>query len=141
MSAQSAYARDYYFFNKAGVSRELYLTDRIKCEELSGGVQRHRPDMTATNTQLWQNPNLSVGQAAVAAGIASFMMAFVAARERRHLLLQVERICLADKGYRRFEMDKAAYWAIEKAPDAAVRIDQWFALASAAQPAGKEMHE
>lgn len=136
-----AQARDYYFFNKQGVTRQDYLADRIICDQLAGATTHRSPDMTAANTQIWQNPNLSVGQAAAAAGIASFMLSFVAASERRRLVRQVERICLADKGYRRFEMRKDAYRVIEKSPEQAERIDRWFALASAEKPDGKEMYE
>lgn len=141
LGAAPAHARDYYFFNKQGVTRQDYLTDRIICDQLAGATTHIGPNMTAANTQIWQNPNLSVGQAAAAAGIASFMLAFVAASERRKLVRHVERICLADKGYRRFEMRKDAYRVIEKAPEPTERIDRWFALASAGKPDGKEMHE
>jgi hypothetical protein len=141
LGATPAHARDYYFFNKQGVTRQDYLADRVTCDNLAGATTHRGPDMTAANNQIWQNPNLSVGQAAAAAGIASFMLAFVAASERRRLVRQVERICLADKGYRRFEMRKEAYRAIEKSPEMSVRIDKWFALASADKPDGKEMYE
>ena len=141
LGAVPAHARDYYFFNKQGVSRQDYLADRVVCDQLAGVATHKGPDMTAANIQIWQNQNLSVGQAASAAGIASFMLAFVAASERRKLVRQVERICLADKGYRRFEMPKSAYGAIEKSSEQVERIDRWFALAAAEKPDGKEMHE
>lgn len=138
---EPAFARDYYYFNKPDVDRETYLQDRIKCDELSGGRARKSADYAGINTQIWQNRSLTAGQAAAAAGIASFFMAFAAASERRHLTLQNERICLADKGYRRFAMSKSDYQAIEKTKDDAMRIDQWFGLARSATPSGKEMPE
>lgn len=141
MLAAPVAARDYYFFNKPGVSRQDYLADRLLCDQLAGNSKVQSPDMTAANTQIWQNPGLSTGQAAAAAGITSFLLSFVQAAERRRMVRQIERICLADKGYRRFEMDKQAFQQIEKIEDAALRIDSWFQLASAAQPAGKEMPE
>lgn len=137
----AAHARDYYFFNKAGVDRESYLKDRLVCDELAGGAARKSPDMTVINAQTWQNPNLTMGQAAAAAGVASFLAGFMAASERRHLSWQIERICMADKGYRRFTMDKKAFQSIEKSADAASRVDQWFALASSNRPEAKEMPE
>lgn len=137
----AAYARDYYYFNKAAVDRQTYLQDRLVCDELAGGAARRSPDMTVANTQIFQNPNLTMGQAAAAAGIASALAGFMAASERRHLSWQIERICMADKGYRRWTMDKSAFQLIEKSTDDATRIDQWFALASSDHPAGKEMPE
>lgn len=137
----TAAARDYYYFNKPGVDRQAYLADRIACEELAGGAQFRRPDMTVVQQQTWANPNLTTGQAAAAAGIGALVLAFTAAAERRRLTWQVERICLADKGYRRFEMHKQAFKAIERTKDVAARIDSWFALATTSNPQGKEMYE
>lgn len=134
-------ARDYYFFNKPGVTRQDYLSDRLLCDQLAGSSTALRPDMTAATRQIWQNPNLSTGQAAAAAGITSFMLSFVQAAERRRMVRQIERICLADKGYRRFEMNKDAYKVIENVDDDALRIDGWFQLASSIEPLGKEMPE
>ncbi len=140
MAAPSA-ARDYYFFNKPGVTRQDYLAHRQRCDQLSGGSTRQGPDMTAANAQIWQNPNLSTGQAAAAAGITSFILSFVQAAEQRRMVRQIERICLADMGYRRFEMDKKGFQAIENIKDESARIDSWFHLASSVQSAGKEMPE
>jgi hypothetical protein len=137
----SAHAREYYFFNKAGVDRQTYLKDRLVCDELAGGAARRSPDMNVVNNQIWQNPNLTMGQAAAAAGVASFLAGFMAASERRHLSWQIERICMADKGYRRFTMDKKAFQSIQKSADDAARIDQWFALASNNRPEAEEMPE
>jgi hypothetical protein len=138
---ETACARDYYFFNKPSVSRQDYLADRLACDQLAGGSAVRQPDMTAANTQIWQNQNLTTGQAAAASGIASLLMGFAAAKEHRLLIRQIERICLADKGYRRFEMSKKAYREIQKSKDEAERIDRWFVLASGANPEGKEMYE
>ena len=140
VSAPAA-ARDYYYFNKPAVDRQTYLEDRLTCDALAGGVARISPDTTEMNRQIWQNKNLTTGQSAAAAGIAGLMVALLAGGENRRLQWQVERICLADKGYRRFEMDKAAWKDIEKTGDVALRIDKWFALASSSAPPGKEMYE
>ena len=40
-------ARDYYFFNKPGIDRQVYLEDRLACDALAGGVARISPDTTA----------------------------------------------------------------------------------------------
>jgi hypothetical protein len=134
-------ARDYYYFNKPGVDRQAYLEDRLTCDALAGGVARVSPDTTAMNRQIWTNNNLTTGQSAAAAGIAGLLIGLLAGGENRRLQWQVERICLADKGYRRFEMDKGGWKAIEKTGDIAERIDKWFALASSSAPQGKEMYE
>ena len=139
--ASPAAARDYYYFNRPGVDRQAYLEDRLTCDALAGGVARLSPDTTAMNRQIWQNNNLTTGQSAAAAGIASLLVALMSGGENRRLQWQVERICLADKGYRRFAMDKAEWKIIDKTDDVAARIDKWFALASTDQPQGKEMYE
>ncbi|WP_428627507.1 hypothetical protein [Sphingopyxis sp.] len=136
-----ALARDYYYFNKPGVDRQTYLEDRLTCDALAGGVARISPDTTAMNQQIWQNNNLTTGQSAAAAGIASLLIGFMSGGQNRRLQWQVERICLADKGYRRFEMDKSGWKAIEQTDDQAARIDKWFTLASTGEPEGKEMYE
>lgn len=141
LAASPAAARDYYYFNKPGVDRQAYLEDRLACDALAGGVARISPDTTAMNQQIWQNNNLTAGQSAAAAGIASLLVGLMAGGESRRLQWQVERICLADKGYRRFEIDKAEWKAIEKTDDLAARIDKLFALASSNTPHGKEMYE
>lgn len=139
--AAPAAARDYYYFNKPGVERQTYLEDRLACDELAGGTLRRSTDRTLMNQQIWQNNNLTAGQSAAAAGIASLFVSLFEGAEQRRMAWQVERICLADKGYRRFEMDKAEWKAIDKVADQTARIDKWFALASSGQPQGKEMYE
>ena len=136
-----AAARDYYFFNKPGIDRQAYLEDRLTCDALAGGVARVSTNTQAIDQQIWNNRNLTMGQSAAAAGIATIMIALLDGGADRHRQWQVERICLADKGYRRFEMDKAEWKTIEKTDDVAERIDKWFALASSEAPRGKEMHE
>lgn len=141
LGASPAAARDYYYFNKPGVDRQTYLDDRLTCDALAGGVARLSPGTEAIDQQIWNNPNLTTGQSAAAAGIATVLVALLAGGESRRLQWQVERICLADKGYRRFEMDKAGWKAIDEVDDVATRIDKWFALASSNTPQGKEMYE
>lgn len=136
-----ASARTYYYFNKPRVDRQAYLEDRLACDALAGGVARISPDNMAINQQIWQNKTLSTGQSAAAAGIATLLVGLLAGSESRRLQWQVERICLADKGYRRFEMTKSEWKEIEQAKDLAIRIDRWFALASNSKPPGKEMFE
>lgn len=139
--ASPAAARDYYFFNKPGVDRQAYLDDRLVCDELAGGVARLSTNTDAIDQQIWNNQNLTMGQSAAAAGIATVLIALLDGGANRRLQWQVERICLADKGYRRLEMKKADWKVIDETEDLAARIDKWFALASGAKPQGKEMYE
>lgn len=139
--ASPAAARDYYFFNKPGVDRQTYLSDRLTCDELAGGVARVATNTDAIDQQIWNNQNLTMGQSAAAAGIATMLIALLDGGAVRALQWQVERICLADKGYRRFEMKKSDWKAIDETEDLATRIDKWFALASGDKPQGKEMYE
>ncbi len=139
--ASPAAARDYYYFNKPGVDRQAYLEDRLTCDALAGGVARISTNSDTIDQQIWNNRNLTMGQSAAAAGIATLMIALLDGGANRALQWQVERICLADKGYRRFEMDKGEWKAIDKTEDIAARIDKWFALASSNAPQGKEMFE
>jgi hypothetical protein len=141
LCAAPAAARDYYYFNKPGVDRQTYLDDRLTCDALAGGVARLSTNTDAIDRQIWNDKNLTTGQSAMAAGIATLMIALLDGGTNRRLQWQVERICLADKGYRRFEMDKAEWKAIEKTDDTAARIDKWFALAASEAPEGKEMYE
>lgn len=136
-----ATARDYYYFNKPRVDRQTYLEDRLVCDALAGGVARVSTNTDAIDQQIWNNRNLTMGQSAAAAGIATILIALLDGDGSRRLQWQVERICLADKGYRRFEMDKGEWKAIDKTEDVAARIDKWFALASGDNPQGKEMYE
>lgn len=122
------------------MDRQTYLADRLECDELAGGAARREVGWNHTQVA-WTNSNLTTGQAAVAAGLASLILSFVTAGENRRLQRQIERICLADKGYRRFEIDKAQFKTIEELDDEGEKIDRWFALATASEPTGKEMYE
>jgi len=146
VTTSPVHARDYYYFNKPGVDRQAYLEDRLECSELAGGGSAQRMEYnrqlqnTATN-QLWQDRSLTAGQAAAAAGIGGFFGAFLSGAQNRRLQWQIERICLADKGYKRFEIAKRDWKVIEKIDDEETRIDEWFALATTDEPVGEEMYE
>lgn len=141
MSASPVAARDYHYFNKPGVDRQSYLDDRLTCDALAGGVTGISTNRGTIDQQIWNNDKLTMGQSAAAAGIATVLIALLDGGANRRLQWQVERICLADKGYRRFEMDRTEWKAIDRIDDIAERIDKWFALASSDAPKGKEMYE
>lgn len=133
-------ARDYYYFNKPGVDRDTYLEDRLACDELAGGAARADYGAALVNPALYNN-NLTVGQNAVAAGLSGFLIALMGNRENRRLQWKIERICLADKGYRRFEVEKKLIREIEKIEDEGEQVDRYFELASRPDAIGEEMYE
>jgi hypothetical protein len=125
--AVPAQARGYYF-NKPGVSREAYMADVAECIELAGGV---RPGSTVAP----YSPNL------VGALAGAFFAGMSRGRERRRLIGMVERTCMADKGYSRFEVGDDVLDGIEDLPNEADRLERLFRLASEAEPVGRRMSE
>jgi hypothetical protein len=122
----AASAGEPYYFNRAGVTRDVYVADVNECAELAGGVRVAR--------QYVYTPNL---YAAAAAGLFSGLMQ---GAERRRLHAAVERICMADKGYRRLTIDKAALKSIRELEEGP-RLDRLFDLASSSTPLGPELPE
>jgi hypothetical protein len=128
-----AAARDYYYFNRPNVTREAYAADVAECAELAGGVARVKPG------PVYAAPNnpyalYGVGAAALFAGL-------IGSAEDRRAKRSVERTCMADKGYGRFEVEKPVIRQIEAIKDAGERLDRLFALASSPQPIGTRMPE
>lgn len=122
----AAHAGEPYYFNKAGVTREAYVADVGECAELAGGVR--------VRSQYIYTPNL------YAAAAAAFFSGLIKSGEERRLERAVERTCMADKGYRRLTIDKAAVKTIRNLDDKA-RLDRLFELAATATPTGKELPE
>jgi hypothetical protein len=123
----SASARGWYF-NKPGVSRDAYMADVAECIELAGGA---RPRTIYAP----YSPNI------IAAGANAFFAGMMRSAERRRMRNMVERTCMADKGYGRFEVDNAVLNEIHDLPTEAARLDRLFGLASAAAPIGERMAE
>jgi len=123
----AAEARGHYF-NKPGVSREAYMADVGECIELAGGV---RPSTPYTP----YSPNL------IAAGVNGFFSGMMRSRERRRLSSMVERTCMADKGYARYEVDDDVLDDIHDLPTLEARLDRLFALAASATPIGQRTRE
>jgi hypothetical protein len=132
-----AVARDYYYFNKPGVTRDQYVADKLECDRLTGGVQP--VDIGPVYVQ--QSPNLTAGQNALAVGIASLFAGLMGGGENRKAMRAVERTCMADKGYARYQVDKPVVREIEKIADVDARIDRYFALAATDAPVGARMKE
>ena len=132
-----AHARDYYYFNKPGVSRDDYVLAKQECDRLAGGVS----PKDIGPVYVAQNPNLTVGQNAAAAGIASLFAGLILGGENRKVMRAVERTCMADKGYGRYKVEKPFVTEIAKLKSEGERIDRYFALATTQYPAGERIKE
>jgi hypothetical protein len=126
LSAPAA-ARGYYF-NKPGVTREAYVADVAECIELAGGVRR------PAGPYLY-SPNL------LAAGLNGFFSGMMRSRERRRMVNMVERTCMADKGYARYEVDNDVIDEIHDLPTQEARADRLFGLAASSAPIGQRTRE
>ncbi len=125
--ATPAQAAEPYYFHRAGVSRETYIADVKRCQELAGGA--HAPHVPTP-----YNPNIYAN----AAG-AFFSGLFQGGADRR-IKRAVERTCMADKGYARMQVSKAEIAHVLELKDEA-RMDGLFALASSPQPIGQRIAE
>jgi hypothetical protein len=117
-----------YYFNKSGVSRETYMADVAECAELAGGVR-------TSNQAVPYTPNL------IAVGVVALFSGMARSRERRRLIGMVERTCMADKGYARFEVGDSVLDEIHDLPTEDQRLERLFGLASSAEPVGRRMSE
>lgn len=111
------------YFHKPSVAREAFQGNLSECVALAGGVGRVLP-------QTVYSPNI------YAAAAGAFLAGFMAAKERRHMIDNVLRTCMTDKGYRRVEASQAATASIKKL-DQKAREERLYTLASAPEPDGK----
>lgn len=118
---QPGFAKPFYF-HKANVEREAFVAEFSECEELASGVRAPRYHV--------YSPNI------YAAAAGSFFAGFFGSREKRHMMNNVLRTCMADKGYRRVEPSDEARKALGKLDDKE-RVDHLFSLASSPEPQGK----
>ncbi|HEY0313753.1 MAG TPA: hypothetical protein VGC56_14825 [Allosphingosinicella sp.] len=105
------------------MAREAFQADLSECVELAGGVHRVQP-------QYVYSPNV------YAAAAGAFLAGFMASKQRRHMIENVLRTCMTDKGYRRIEASPAAAASIKKL-DQKAREERLYTLASALEPDGK----
>ena len=117
-----------YYFNKPGVSREAYMADVAECMELAGGARA-----SSVFVPYSANP--------YAAGAGAFFAGIMRSRERRRLQTSVERTCMADKGYGRFEVSSSVLREIRAIPGEEERLNRLFGLASSHEPIGRRMGE
>jgi membrane peptidoglycan carboxypeptidase len=111
------------YFHKPDVEREAFEADLSECVGLAGGVRTPR-------TYVPYSPNV------YAAAATAFLAGFMAAKEQRHMMKNVLRTCMTDKGYRRVEATDAVSNELRKL-DKAERAARLFTLAAAAEPAGR----
>lgn len=110
------------YFHKANVARDAFEGDLAECVALARGVN--------VRPQTIYSPNMY----AMAAG--AFLAGFMASKERRHMIDNVLRTCMADKGYRRVEATDAVSDQMKKMNEKA-RAERLFTLAAAPAPEGK----
>ena len=116
-ASSAAVASQPIYFHKPDVAREQFAADYTHCEELAGGVNAPPPIALYT-------PDIY----SMAAG--SFFNGFFRSREKRHMIENVLRTCMADKGYRRVRASKDTVKALNRLPDKE-RVDRLFELAAA----------
>lgn len=121
--AMVAEAQPPFYFHKADVERQAFADDFAHCRELASGVETSRYQV-ATPGNLY----------AVAA--SSLFAGFFGARERRGIIDNVMRTCMADKGYRRVEASRETMKTLKKLDETA-RADRLFDLAATPAPEGK----
>ena len=126
MSAPAA-AGEPYYFHKPNVDRATYVEDATFCMELAGGVEP--ADMPYVYT-----PNL------YAAAFVGLLGGIMKSRTRRAHSEQVERTCMADRGYNRITIAKAALRRVRNL-EGGERTEALFALAAAPQAQGEELPE
>lgn len=136
LTPQVVLAREYYYFNKVGVSRDSFVKDRTTCLELAGAA---KVPPSAAYTPY--NRSLSASQNAAAAGIAGLLTGLTRGAEERRISLSVERTCMADKGYARFTIDKKTIHDISKMTDETAQLERYFELAAQENPIGKKAVE
>ena len=127
MSAAPALAEPYYF-HQPGIDRESYAVDVTQCRELAGmgEVQRVAAPYSA---------NIYATMA------TAFLGGFLRGAEKRRHHANIERICMADKGYTRMSIEKTELKRIRELEHDEARMDALFTLASAPQAIGEELPE
>lgn len=127
LGAGPAFAEPYYF-HQPGIDRDSYAADVTHCRELAGmGEVAIAPVPYSANIY--------------ATMATAFLSGFLRGGQERRHQANIERICMADKGYARVSIDKAALKRIRALENDEARMDALFALAAAPQLQGKELAE
>ncbi|TMJ14690.1 MAG: hypothetical protein E6G94_09045 [Alphaproteobacteria bacterium] len=123
LPVSAAAAGEPVYFYKAAVEREAFAGDLAQCLDLAKGVQAPRMDVP-------YSPNL------YAVAVGAFLAGLTRSRERRHMIDNVLRTCMSDKGYRRVEATKALGKELDGLAEKE-RVERFYTLASAAEPVGE----
>lgn len=143
--AAPAYAAGSYYFNKPGISREIYVADVSECRELAGDpINKHKNDnknVYVNNEKVFTVRHQNTTAGYVGLGITDAVIVALISGESRKLKRVVERTCMADKGYRRMQLDDSAVREIKMINNDRERADKFFSLAASENPLGKELTE
>lgn len=123
ISATPALAAEPIYFHKPDVSREDFASDYGHCAELARGVEAPPP------IQVY-SPDI------YASAVNSFFNGFFRSRGKRHMIDNVLRTCMADKGYRRVRASKQVIGELNRLPERE-RVDRLFDLAATSIPQGE----
>jgi membrane peptidoglycan carboxypeptidase len=118
-----AAAAEPVYFHKPDVERESFEADLSECVELAGGVRRPTPYVP-------YSPNV------YAAAAGAFLAGFMASKEQRHMVKNVLRTCMTEKGYRRVRASDSVSDELRKLGKDQ-RAERLYALAASAEPAGE----
>lgn len=111
-----------FYYHKTNVDRAAFVAEFAECDELANGVRAPQYYVYSANMY------------ALAAN--SFFAGFFGSQEKRKMMNNVVRTCMADKGYRRFEASDDIMKELNHL-DHDKRVDRLFELAATADPAGK----
>lgn len=125
ISAAPAAGAEPIYFHKPNVDRDAFVSDYGRCEELARGVDAPPPV-----------PTYSADVYAMAAN--SFFNGFFRSRGKRHMVENVLRTCMADKGYRRVRASKQVVRDLNRLPERE-KVDRLFVLAAAPVAEGEIM--
>lgn len=112
------------YFHKPGVERATVERDYFDCNELAGGVRVAPQNIASGNLY------------ATAAG--SFFAGFFRSRERRSLMDNVMRTCMADRGYRRVAASKDLVRELDSLPEKE-RVERLYAVSAAPEIRGESL--
>ncbi|HEX8126176.1 MAG TPA: hypothetical protein VF548_11385 [Allosphingosinicella sp.] len=121
--APVAAAAEPVYFHKPDVERGSFEADLSECVELAGGVRRPVPYVP-------YSPNI------YAAAAGAFLAGFMASKEQRHMVKNVLRTCMTEKGYRRVKASDSVSDELRKLGKAQ-RAERLYALAASAEPTGE----
>lgn len=122
-AAAPAMAGQPIYFHKPNVDRESFVSDFSHCDELARGVVAPPPIAI-------YSPDV------YAMAVTSLFSGFFRSREKRHMIDNVLRTCMADKGYRRVKATDQIMKQLNRLPERE-RVDRLFALAASPVPQGE----